>query len=97
MADQAVTTKQIVLDLTLSKDNEVETRRITFDNNNDAILPDVKDALKEQFIPSLVGGGLSHFIQPSGWRDEDEAEEEWACTLVEAQIITKTVNTLDLS
>lgn len=97
MADQSVTTKQIVLDLTLSKDNEVKTRRLTFDNSNDAILPDVKDALKEQFIPSLVGGGLSHFIQPSGWRDDDETEEEWACTLVEAQIISKTVNTLDLS
>lgn len=97
MADKTTTSKQVILDLSLARGNETASRRITFDNYDNTILPDVKDALKDQFIPSLVGGGLSTFIQPSGWRDSDEAEEEWRCTLVEAQVVTKTTTTLDLT
>ena len=97
MADKTSTVKQVVLDLTLARGNETTSRKITFDNFNDAILPDVKDALKEQFIPSLVGGGLSTLIQPSGWRDSDEAEEEWVCQIVEGQIVSKTTSILDLT
>lgn len=98
MADKQTTTQQVQLDLTLSRANTADAnRKLTFDVYNNSILPNVKDALIEQFIPSLVGGGLSTFIQPSGWRDTDESEEEYTCTLVQGKIITKTETTLDLS
>ena len=98
MADSVTTSSQVQLDLTLSRANSADvSRKLTFDILNDSIKADIKEAITNNFLPSLVGGGLSTFIQPSGWRDNDETEEEYVCKVVEAKIITKSEISLDLS
>lgn len=97
MADTIKETHTCNLTLTLNNGNEMKTRNLSFDIENTALRPDIKDALKEQIIPMLVGGGMSKAIQPTGWRDNDDAEEEWECLQVEAKLITKNELTLDLT
>lgn len=97
MADTTKTVNQVYLDLSLSKDNGATqvNRRVTFDCHNNNLLPDAKAAVRSQLIPSLVGGGLSTLIQPNGWRDYDEQEEEYSCINVEAGLISKTTTEFD--
>ena len=97
MADRTTYTDQVVLDLTLSRANvEDENRRLTFDVYDETKLATIKLALVENFIPSLVGGGLSTLIQPSGWRDNDDDEDEYECTMVSGKLVRKTETVLDL-
>lgn len=93
MADKTTETNQCVLDLSLSKGDDLKTRRLTFD----ALAPvAVKDFLENGFKASLVGGGYSTFFQPSGWRDNDETEDEYTCTGLKATVVTKTETELDI-
>lgn len=98
MADKTSTTNQCYIDLTLSRsDNTQQNRRLTFDVADTSLLPNIKPAILFGGIQdSLVGGGLSTFIQPSNWRDSDDEEEEWTCTGIAAGLITKTETEFDL-
>lgn len=96
MADSTTTNRQVVLDLTLTKGNDQKSRRISFDILDQNIMADIKDALVDSIVPSLVGGGLSTIVQPTGWRDYDLAEEEYTCTAVEAELVVKQTTKLDL-
>lgn len=93
MADKITRTNQCVLDLTLSKNDDIKTRRITFDATSPAA---IKDFLLDGFQDSLVGGGYSTFFQPTGWRDYDETDAEYTCTGLKAFIVSKTETELDL-
>lgn len=97
MADQIKETNTCNLTLTLNNGNEVKTRSISFDIENTALKPNIKEAIKTGLIPMLVGGGMSKAFQPTGWRDNDIAEEEWECLQVEAKLVTKNELTLDLT
>lgn len=98
MADTTKTTNSCYLDLTLTKDAATQqTRRLTFDIVDQTKIPTIKQAIVFGGIQdSLVGGGLSTFIQPTSWRDEDDEEEEWTCTAISAGLITKTETEFDL-
>lgn len=96
MADKTTTSQKVVVDLTLTRGDDMKSRRLSFDNFDSSILPDVKDYVIADLKPSLVGGGLSTFIQPSGWRDLDISEEEYTCTALAAKIVTTSEVELDL-
>lgn len=96
MADTIKETHTCNWNLTLQRGNDTANRSITFDIENTALRPDIKDTMRDNIIPSLVGGGLSTVIQPTGWRDNDDTEEEWTCTGVEVKLVSKTETTLDI-
>lgn len=83
--------------LTLNNGEDIKTRNLSFDIENTALKPNIKQALKTGIIPMLVGGGMSKAIQPTGWRDNDLTEEEWECLKVEAKLTTKNDLILDLT
>ena len=95
MADTIKETHTCNWDLTLQRGNDTTNRSISFDIENTALRPDIKDAMRDNLIPSLTGG-MSKLIQPTGWRDNDETEEEWTCTGVEVKLVSKTETTLDI-
>lgn len=95
MADKTTTSSTCNWKLTLEKGNESVTRNISFDVENEGLMPDIKRAM-QSIMPSLVGGSLSTVIQPSGWRDSDIAEDEFHCTNVEVRLVTKTETLLDV-
>lgn len=96
MADKVVTSKTCTWTLELTRGNNVASRTITFDIVDDSLAPDIKAAMISNFIPSLVGGGLSTVIQPTGWRDNDVSEQEYHCTGIGAKVTSKTDMILDL-
>lgn len=95
MADTIKETHTCNWDLTLQRGNDTTNRSISFDIENTALRPDIKDAMRDNLIPSLTSG-MSKLIQPTGWRDNDETEEEWTCTGVEVKLVSKTETTLDI-
>lgn len=95
MADKTKTTNACSWNLTLQRGNETTNRSISFDVENTALIPDIKPSMKNNIIPSLIGG-MSTIIQPTGWRDNDLTEEEWTCTGVEVKLVSKTETTLDI-
>lgn len=97
MADTVTDSRTCNWKLYLRKgNNETATRNISFDVEDENLEMRIKPAMRDHIIPSLVGGGLSTVIQPSGWRDHDLTEEEYTCTGVEVKIITKSEVLLDI-
>lgn len=96
MADTVTDSRVCTWKLTMTKGNDVANRTISFDVENENLEMQIKPAMRDHIIPSLVGGGLSTAIQPTGWRDHDITEEEWHCTGVEVHIITKSDVLLDI-
>lgn len=79
MADSTTTTRTAYMDLTLTNGENVKTRRLSFEMHGN-VTPVMLPPAMVEFRDSLVGGGLSTFIQPSGWKDDDTEEDEYKCT-----------------
>lgn len=95
MADSISSSYQVQFDLQLkTTGGDMSSRTLTFDTTreyNQSLANDVKSVAM-----SLYGGPYDWVIQPTNWRDSDVSEEAYQVDKVEARLITKTVNSLDL-
>ncbi|MBQ6320798.1 hypothetical protein IJI17_01060 [Candidatus Saccharibacteria bacterium] len=95
MADTVTSTYQVQYDLQLKRaDGDIQNRTVTFDTVREYgqnLANDVKNV-----AISIYGGPYDWIIQPTNWRDNDVNEEAYQVDKVEAKLITKTTNNLDL-
>ena len=85
-----------VFTLTLNKTGEPATSRTLTIDYITAAMPDYSPE-KENIgsFRQLLLGKFNKFLQPSGWRDNDSAEDEWTVTEVAAKMIYKSEAELD--
>lgn len=85
-----------VFTLTLDKAGEASTSRtLTIDYIKVAESAPERDNVAS--FRALLLGKFNKFLQPSGWRDNDVAEDAWTTTAVTVKTVYKFENELDFS
>lgn len=94
MADTITTAQELVVTAKLQRGEETATRSFTFP----VVISDLEGvrSLASDLETSLTGG-YSTVFQPTSWRDEDIAEDEFTIIEATSEIVNKVVMKLDTS
>lgn len=93
MADTVKTTDKLTFDINyVNGDGATAKRTISFDT---FLVGVAKKTAIIEFANRLRNGIYKYAIQPTNWRDDDDAESAWEVSSVEARIVTTTATTID--
>lgn len=98
--DTITTSSELKFDFELVRDDETTTRRISI---SDPVLSQEGEQAAIQFAKIFYGGVSSpfavinptKFVQPTGWRDDNDTDEEWTTTNVNVFYVSQTVTKVD--
>jgi len=98
--DTITTSSELKFDFELVRGDETTTRRISI---SDPELSQEGEQAAIKFAKIFYGGASSpfsvidptKFVQPAGWRDDNDAEEEWTTTNVNIYYVNQTVTKVD--
>lgn len=92
MAITVTETTDLQITTEMTRGNESASRTFSFPSAEGEMLPSVM-AAGSDLAASLLGG-YSTVFQPTSWRDEDVAEDEYTITSAKVELVTKTTTTL---
>lgn len=89
----ATETTELQISTTLTREGDTATRTFNFPSAGGELTPTVL-AIGSDLAGSLLGG-YSTVFQPTSWRDEDVAEDEYSITSVKVELVNKTTTTIE--
>jgi len=93
MADTVKTIDKLTFEINyVNGDGDTAKRTLSFDT---FLAGAAKKTAIIAFANRLRNGPYKYAIQPTNWRDDDDAESAWEVSSVEARIVTTTTTTID--
>lgn len=86
-------TTELQISTTLTREGDTATRTFNFPSAGGELSPTVL-AIGSDLAGSLLGG-YSTVFQPTSWRDEDVAEDEYSITSVKVELVNKVTTTIE--